>query len=484
MKPRQVRAAIYTRVSSDERLGQTFNSLDAQRDSCEHFIACRKHEGWICLPDRFDDGGISGGTLKRPELQRLLELVKARRVDAVVVYRMDRLTRSLRDFSELIDLFDSHNVSLVSTTESVDTTSAGGRLMLNLTLSFAQHEREIASERTIHKIAASRRRGLWTGGRPVLGYNAGGPLLAVNQAEAELVRRIFGEYLARKSIGLVVAELTNAGLRAKSWTSRAGEPVGGGQFSKSVVHAILTNPLYVGRVPYKGQSLPGQHAGIVDPGVFAKVQAMLTENGRSGASLVRNKYGGLLKGLLRCAACASVMTHTTTTSKSGVLHRYYSCNLANPKPRRCRLLPAGDIEQVVLEGVKEQVLERGLSGLVLELARERANERIRELEARVTLRRQDLGAAGTVSDDQPRAPGDRNAAADIRRLEADLEVARRAVPTLAEASHGLQLFEPMWAALSPTERAQLVGLIVETVRFDAALGEVEVVFREGSEVNK
>jgi len=315
---RQVRCAIYTRKSSEEGLDQEFNSLDAQRESAEAFIASQRAEGWTCLPDRYDDGGFTGGNMERPALDRLLRDIEAGKVDCVVVYKVDRLSRSLMDFARIMSAFDGKGVSFVSVTQQFNTTSSMGRLTLNILLSFAQFEREIIGERIRDKIAAQKRRGKWAGGVPVLGYDVDrsgpSPHLVVNDPEAARVRQIFALYLERGSLLPVVTELARRqwpNKRRVTQTGRGkGQSLGGKAFDKCSLHQTLTNPIYLGKIVHKSAVYDGEHPPIIEADLFERVQTLLKTNGRTGGAEVRNKYGALLRGLLRCKCCDYAMTHT------------------------------------------------------------------------------------------------------------------------------------------------------------------------------
>jgi len=251
-RPKPVRCAIYTRKSTDEGLDQEFNSLDAQREASEAYIKSQEHEGWVCLPQRYDDGGFTGGNMERPALRRLLADIEAGKIDCVVVYKVDRLSRSLLDFARMMETFERHEVSFVSVTQQFNTATSMGRLVLNVLLSFAQFEREIIGERIRDKIAATRRKGKWTGGAPVLGYDVdrsnGRPRLVVNTQEAVRVREIFRLYLSFGAMLPVLDELERRGWRTKQWRTKRGQPKGGQPFVKSSLYHLLTNPLYVGKI--------------------------------------------------------------------------------------------------------------------------------------------------------------------------------------------------------------------------------------------
>jgi site-specific DNA recombinase len=260
-----VRCAIYTRKSTDEGLDQDFNSLDAQRESAEAYIASQRHEGWLCISERYDDGGFTGGNMERPALKRLFADVESGGIDCVVVYKVDRLSRSLLDFARMMELFDKHAVSFVSVTQQFNTTSSMGRLTLNILLSFAQFEREIISERTRDKMSAARKKGKWVGGMPVLGYDVDrkGGRLIVNEDEALKVRGIYDLYLEHKALIPVVQELERRKWGAKQWTTQRGDVRGGNLFNKSSLFRLLTNVVYTGNVCYKGTIYRGEHEGIV-----------------------------------------------------------------------------------------------------------------------------------------------------------------------------------------------------------------------------
>jgi len=351
---RKVRCAVYTRKSSEEGLEQEFNSLHAQREACEAYIASQRHEGWILVPDRYDDGGVSGGTLERPALRRLLADMEAGRIDTVVVYKVDRLSRSLMDFVRLVDAFERKAISFVSITQQFNTTTSMGRLTLNMLLSFAQFEREVIGERIRDKFEASRRKGMWMGGWAPLGYDVANRKLVINEQEAALVRRIFERFAKLGSATLLVKEFKAAGIQTKSWTTQPGHRREGRSFDKSAIYKILNNRLFLGEAVHKGTSYPGEHQAIVDQTLWDRAHAVFAENGRSRGNRTRAKTPAPLKGLLRCTACNSAMT-PTHTRRHGRLYRYYACmksikNGAGTCP--VRSISASEIEGVVLGQVR------------------------------------------------------------------------------------------------------------------------------------
>lgn len=277
----KVRCAIYTRKSSEEGLDQDFNSLDAQRESCEAYVTSQKHEGWIALTDKYDDGGISGGTLERPALKRLMRDIDEGLVDQIVVYKIDRLTRSLGDFAKLVDRLDAANASFVSVTQSFNTATSMGRLTLNVLLSFAQFEREVTAERIRDKIAASKKKGMWMGGMVPLGYNAAGRTLEINEKEAETVRNLYALYHKHRTVREVAQQAEMLGLRSKKRISAKGIQSGGIALDRGHIHHILTNPIYAGRIRHRDKTYEGLHKAIIEPAVWDRCPGKIASECRS-----------------------------------------------------------------------------------------------------------------------------------------------------------------------------------------------------------
>ena len=294
----RVRCAIYTRKSSEEGLEQEFNSLQAQREACEAFISSQLHEGWVCLRAVYDDGGFSGATMERPALQRLLADITAGRVDTIVVYKVDRLTRSLADFAKIVEILDARGASFVSVTQQFNTTTSMGRLTLNVLLSFAQFEREVIGERIRDKIAASKKKGMWMGGVPPLGYRVQDHRLVIIDSEAELVRSISRRYAELGSVRLLKEELEARGIKSKSWTSASGRLIGGKPFSRGALYLMLRNRIYRGEVVHNGQSHPGEHKPIIDQPLWDAVQAQLAGNTAERNAGTRTRQPSLLAGML------------------------------------------------------------------------------------------------------------------------------------------------------------------------------------------
>ena len=324
--PARLRCAVYTRKSTEEGLDQEFNSLDAQHEAAEAFIQSQRREGWIALPEFYDDGGFTGANMDRPALKRLLQAVEVRELDCVVVYKVDRLSRSLLDFTRMLSVFEKHKVSFVAVTQQFNTSTSLGRLTLNILLSFAQFERELIGERTRDKMSAARRKGKWVGGCPVLGYDidpAGGRLV-VNEAEAERVRVIFALFEENRSILLTLAEIERQGWRLKSWTRKTGQFRAGGPFATNSLRRLLTNIVYTGEIRHKGRPYPGEHAAILAPGTWERVQNLITQRVTLERAGSRNKHLALLSGLLYCESCGTRMVYSYS-GKNDRKYPYYVC---------------------------------------------------------------------------------------------------------------------------------------------------------------
>jgi DNA invertase Pin-like site-specific DNA recombinase len=319
--PVRLRCAIYTRKSSEEGLEQDFNSLDAQREACEAFIASQKREGWTLIGEMYDDGGFSGATMERPAFQRLLSNMSAGWIDVVVVYKVDRLTRSLSDFAKIVEIFDRHTVSFVSVTQQFNTTSSMGRLTLNILLSFAQFEREVTGERIRDKIAASKKKGIWMGGQPALGYDVKDRKLILNNAEAETVRHIFRRYTELKTVRELKEALDGAGIMSKVRTASDGSRYGGRPIARGALYLMLQNRIYRGEIVHKGNSYPGEHEAIVDETLWNNVQAILAQNRVERVNGTPGNEPNLLTGILFDAQGGRMSP--THANKKGTRYRYY-----------------------------------------------------------------------------------------------------------------------------------------------------------------
>jgi site-specific DNA recombinase len=398
---RKLRCAVYTRKSTEEGLEMEFNSLDAQREACEAYIASQKSEGWVELADRYDDGGFSGGTLERPALRRLLADIEDGRIDVVVVYKIDRLSRSLMDFAKLVEVFDRNGVTFVSVTQSFNTTTSMGRLTLNILLSFAQFEREVIGERIRDKIAASRKRGMWMGGFVPLGYEVKDRKLVINDAEAATVRMIFERFVEMGSATALARALAAEGVR-----TRRGRLV-----DKGFLYKLLNNRVYIGDAVHKGTPYPGEHKAIITRALWDKVHGILRESPRVRAARTRAATPALLKGLIfGPTGCAMTPTHTRRGDK---LYRYYvSQSVLKRGADACPVgrVPAAEIEGAVVDQIR---------GLL------RAPEVI----------------VGTWRSARPEIDG----------------------LSESEVREALEGLDPLWDELFPAEQARIIQLLVERV---------------------
>jgi site-specific DNA recombinase len=398
---RKLRCAVYTRKSTEEGLEMEFNSLDAQREACEAYVASQRAEGWLLVSDRYDDGGFSGGTLERPALKRLLADIEAGRVDVVVVYKIDRLSRSLMDFSRLVEVFDRQHVTFVSVTQSFNTTTSMGRLTLNVLLSFAQFEREVIGERIRDKFAASRRKGMWMGGWAPLGYEVRDRKLVVNEVDAKLVKSIFQRFLKTGSATILARQLIQEGVRNKY----------GKLIDKGILYKLLNNPVYIGEAVHKGVSYPGEHTGIIDRKIWDKVQAQFKINPRKRSGTARSQTPSLLKGLI--FGPTGLAMSPSHTRKNGRLYRYYvSQTVLKQGAEDCPIgrVPAAEIEKMVVDQI------------------------------RVLLRSPEM-------------------------IVQTWRSARKSIKALTEADVRTALleFDQLWSELFPAEQARIIQLLVERV---------------------
>lgn len=322
MTKKRVRCAVYTRKSSEEGLEQDYNSLDAQWDACESFINSQKNEGWKIVNERFDDGGVSGGTLERPGLKRLLSNIKCGEINVIVVYKIDRLTRSLADFARIVEILDKYQASFVSVTQQFNTTTSMGRLTLNVLLSFAQFEREVTSERIRDKIAASKRKGIWMGGHPPLGYDIANRRLKPNQEEAKSVKSIFETALETRSLTRLAAKLESAGIRSKSWKTQSGRISGGNMLTRSVLARILRNPVYIGKTRQGDKLYDGEHPAILENALWEDVQQMLDASKAARARSINDQSIAPLRNLV-CDDENIPMAPHYVTKNGRIAYRYY-----------------------------------------------------------------------------------------------------------------------------------------------------------------
>ncbi|MGB1234889.1 MAG: recombinase family protein [Planktomarina sp.] len=369
---KKVRCAIYTRKSSEDGLEQEFNSLDAQREACEAYIASQKHEGWTLIPTAYDDGGLSGGSLERPALKRLMDDLAQGHVDQIIVYKIDRLTRSLGDFSKIVDVLDAAGASFVSVTQSFNTATSMGRLTLNMLLSFAQFEREVTAERIRDKIAASKRKGLWMGGNVPLGYKPDGRTLSICETDAATVRTLYQLYTTHRNIRIVKREADKQGLRTAVRTLLCGRMKGGTAFSFGHLHHILTNPIYAGRIRHKKNVYPGQHPALIDPEAWDALQIMLAEASATPRNKERDTtQRSLLVGKVFDETGDRLTPSHTKTGKGRRLRYYVSHRLIRGQGRKDPTgwrLPGPDFEYMVQSVVHNHLAQPMVQAGLVETA--------------------------------------------------------------------------------------------------------------------
>ncbi len=494
----RLRAALYTRKSTSEGLNREFNSLDNQRERAEAYA---RSQDWTLIDTRYDDGGFSGKTTDRPALQRLLADAEKKLFDVIIVYKLDRLSRSLCDFVNLSRVLEKCGVEIVSVTEPIDTRTPMGRAFVNILVSFGQMEREQTAERTRDKMSAARRRGKWTGGMPPLGYDVapGGGKIVINKDEAPSVASIFGLYLEKRSLLAVVQELERRGERRKTWTTRDGKLRVGRPWNNVDVYRLLTNPLYGGMQKLRDETFKGEHQGIVSKTVFKQVQRLLDENRRHGGASQRNKHSALLRGILRCASCDAAMTHTFNTNRHKKAFRYYRCtNAIKNSAANCPTgsVPALELETVVVDQIRRIGTDAGLceetfrqvqsqtaaerhslqaeaTRIDRELATVRANvDRLVDAAARAT------GAAvdpmmSRLADAQERA----NVMEDRRQAVADRleELAAQDVDSDA-ICRALTQFTELWDVLLAPERERVVRLLIDRIDYNGADDQMKISF--------
>ena len=473
---RPVRVAIYTRKSVTDGLDQEFNSLDAQRQAIEAYVASQAGLGWKAIAKRYDDGGYSGASIERPAFQELLADIEARRVDVVCVYKIDRLSRSLRDFSKLIDLFERNNVAFVSTTQQFSTASSIGKLTLNVLMSFAEFEREVISERVRDKLQATRRRGQWTGGRPILGYDVLAKRLVVNEPEAAQVRQIFRLYLDTGSLRAVLAELTTRGWTNKDLRTQTGREIQGKAFSKGTLHGLLTNEVYAGQMRVRDGVVQGQHEPIIEAAVFTEVQERLRGNATHGGAHVRNKTNALLRGMVRCGRCGSPFLHTFTT-RGNTRYRFYICSKAhNEGIAACpdTRVPAATLESFVAEQLGAIGRDPDLTSRVCASMPTVQTERAREL--------RDERRALDVERRRATARGDeaelQRIAAKAGELDAELALLDGALTTPAKIRAALASFGDVWRQLATPEQERILRLLVAGITYHPDTREIEIDLRD------
>ncbi|OQB85386.1 MAG: DNA-invertase hin [Planctomycetes bacterium ADurb.Bin126] len=477
---RTVRCAIYTRKSHEEGLDQEFNSLDAQRQSAEAYIESQRHEGWKLIRKRYDDAAYSGGTLDRPALTELLADIQAGHIDCVVVYKVDRLSRSLLDFAKLISLFDEHSVSFVSVTQQFNTTTSMGRLTLNILLSFAQFEREIIGERIRDKKQATARQGKYIGGGPILGLDVVDKKYVVNREEAKLVRDTFDRFEKLESCRKVAIALNAEGLGTKCHPTKSGGTRGGKEWTGRKVYALLTNRKYIGQIVHKGKAYPGEHEAIVPIEQFERVQAHLRAN-KTYTHKHQVKRFVLLRRMIRCGHCGSRVQPTWTKKNASRQYRYYACTKkVKDGYGRCPLpnLPAGQIETAVVDQLRALLRHPDVIARTYREISKSGNtgpdratlDKLDELRMRREQTQKSIRAVLNVADHDEGFMAD-----ELKRLSAELksldksvrdgetQVARGAPVELNRVGEALRAIDPLWDVLFPEEQRRVAQLLVEDI---------------------
>ena len=488
--PDPVPVAIYTRKTTDAKVEQEVHSLSVQRASAESFIASQQHRGWFCLPEKYDDNNISGGTLERPALQRLKQHICEGRIKVVIINRLDRISRSLSQFLELTEFFEKHGVALVSVTQNFNTGDSMGRLMVQIIMSFAEFERSLIRDRVTERLHAARRKGRFIGGPPVFGYNIKpkGGELEIDELEAIRVREIFELYLELRSIKSTVHELNRRGWHNKKWITREGKVSGGNAFSTSSIHHLLSNPVYSGKVTLKGEIFEGKHEGIVDPKLFERVQTMLAGNSVQDGNRCRNRHSALLKGLLICKACNASFVHTYTRKKNR-MYRYYTCSHKRdhgadtcPSPS----IPAGEIENLVVEQLLSIGTTPELQEIVCRQLADAVDQKRSDLIQRQKTAKQQLDRIHRelASSREFDAPLSLIRHLESKRDEAEsmLEMIRCSeemhVPSRGEIVEILRDMQALWPSFNTGEQCAFVKTLIHQVDYDAVGGNITLHFND------
>ncbi len=495
--------AIYTRKSTDENLGGDFTSLDSQREYCQAFIKSREAEGWRVFPVDYNDPGFTGGNMDRPGLKHLMSDARQGKFQAVVTYKYDRLSRNTKDFLHVLDIFDKQGIVYVSVTQPIDTGSSVGRLMRSILVDFSQFERELISERTRDKRAAMARKGKWSGGPPVLGYDADEETkkLGANAVEAKQVRLLYETYLQTKSLSKAAILLNKQGFRMKKWTTRKGNVHGGRRFNKGNLDYVLRNPVYIGKISHKGDVHEGEHKGIVEPAIFERVSRMLAANGKKNTSPNQDKHNFMLRGLVRCGACGHAMTPNFAYSK-GRKYFYYKCvSVGKLDKSACptKSAPARELERLVLDRIAFLGKQKEVVNEVVERARQmtgtelpaKQKERVRLIaeigrqEAEVGNITSILAAQGPAAP-QYRALMDKLGQVQERREDLEKQVQRLDCEVVELESRqidaeiirrNLESFSGFYTKLTPPQQKELLALLVGEVVYDPAASKMKLTLR-------
>jgi len=495
--------AVYTRKSTDENLNSDFTSLDAQRESCEAFIKSRKAEGWQLFPERFDDPAYSGGNTNRPALQHLLAAIRQGKVQIVVAYKYDRMSRNIKDFVKILDLFDKHGVAFVSVTQQFDTSTSIGRIFQTMLMGFAQFERELISERTRDKRVAMIQKGKWGGGMPIIGYDidSAARKLVVNKSEVKQAKDQFLFYLKEKSLGKTARRLNAQGYRMKQWINKAGLEKGGGRYNKSNLAQVLRNPFCVGKLRHKDKLFPGEHKAIVDEKLFNRVQKLLSQNNGTHHSANQDKHDFLLRGLVHCKICGSFMTPNFAYSK-GRKYFYYKCTKVNKFDKDAcsvKSAPAKELENLIVKRLAFLGRNKKVVDDIVKDAQEssvKAFRPLREDRKRIQdeIRKTDEEAKKLVG-----SLGTQNNGASRNRFITDRldelqEAKQKAEERLAEIElsirglegrmidaeviqRNLQRFEAVFDKLTPNEQKDLLRLLIKEILYNQDPSKIKMTLR-------
>lgn len=478
-----LRCAIYTRKSTEKGLEQEFNSLHAQREACEAYIASQRHEGWAALSEHYDDPGFSGGNIDRPGLQKLMRDIERGKIDCIVFYKLDRLSRSLMDFVKLAEFFERHNVTFVSITQQFSSTTAMGRLTLNILLSFAEFERAISTERVRDKIAAAKKKGKYLGGTPPYGYDVDyqNTKLIVNKEEAKLVRQIYKRFIETGSCLGIARELNSKGIPSKTWTTKNGSLHQGGPWNTQHVYRALNNRTYLGETVHKGESYPGEHDAIISKNLWEQVQQIFARGTarKRGQEICEVKT--LLRGIIRCGHCDKSMVGTYTKKKNRVVYRYYTCGSAiknGYSSCSVRSVPAGEIEKAVIGQLRALLQSPEVIAETFRAAKdlqEQELQTLRDEKADMEMRMVELRASAS---ELVSADFDGNASAgrfselsdDIQKTRCRLSETDEHISALSDGlfteqdvADALRKLDPVWDELFPSEQHRILRSLVERV---------------------